>query len=262
MAAEVEGRSLSPRIPELRDRLAAAVGDTAAFSRALRQSLDPYREIGASGHAGRSRPEPVEWPAQPCYLSRHEAVLRKPMTLEEFLAWEERQELRFEFDGFAPVAMTGGTAAHDRITFNLQKALDGRLAGKSCRPWGPNMKIVVDGRARYPDAFVVWQPVPPTATIADNPVVVFEVVSEGSTATDLIDKNREYRATPSIQRYIILQQTRVAAVAFARRGQDWLSEIVAGPDAILQLPEIGIDLPLAEIYANVVTEEERNASDQ
>ena len=187
------------------------------------------------------------------------AALRKPMTLAEFLAWEERQDLRYEFDGFAPVAMTGGTAAHDRITFNLQKVLDARLAGKPCRPWGPNMKIIVDGRARYPDAFVVCQPVPPTATVADNPVVVFEVLSEGSTSTDLIDKNREYRATSSIQRYVILQQTRVAAVVFARRGQDWLSEIVAGPGAILRLPEIDIELPLAEVYGNIVAEDEQDA---
>ena len=34
---------------------------------------------------------------------------RKPMTRGEFLAWEERQEFKWEFDGFAPVAMTGGT---------------------------------------------------------------------------------------------------------------------------------------------------------
>jgi Uma2 family endonuclease len=182
------------------------------------------------------------------------------MTLAEFLAWEERQASRYEFDGFAPVAMTGGTAAHDRITFNLQKVLDARLTGKPCQPWGPNLKIVVDGRARYPDAFVVCQPVPPTATIADNPVVVFEVVSDGSASTDLIDKNREYRATPSIRRYVILRQTRVAAVVFARQGQDWLSEIAAGSDAILQLPEVDIEVPLAEIYANVVVEENPPAS--
>ena len=68
------------------------------------------------------------------------------MTLAQFLAWEERQELRYEFDGFAPVAMTGGTFAHDRITFNLHKALDARLAGKPCRPCGPNVKIIVDRR--------------------------------------------------------------------------------------------------------------------
>ena len=101
---------------------------------------------------------------------------------------------------------------------------------------------------------------PPTATIADNPVVVFEVVSEGSTSTDLIDKNRDYRATPSIQRYVILQQTRVAAVVFARRGQDWLSEIVAGSDATIQLPEIETGLPLAELYQGVVIAEEQPAS--
>ena len=34
------------------------------------------------------------------------AVLQRPMTLAEFLDWEERQELRYEFDGFQPVAMT------------------------------------------------------------------------------------------------------------------------------------------------------------
>lgn len=153
-----------------------------------------------------------------------------------------------------PVAMTGGTAAHDRITFSLQKVLDARLTGKPCQPWGPIMKIIVDGRSRYPDAFVVCQPVRPTATIAEDPVVVFEVVSEGTNGTDLIDKNREYRATPSIRRHVILPQTRAAAIVFACRGQEWLSEIVAGSDAVVQLPEIDIELPLAEVHANVVAE--------
>lgn len=37
------------------------------------------------------------------------------MTLAAFLEWEERQELRYEFDGFQPVAMTGGTAEHSAI---------------------------------------------------------------------------------------------------------------------------------------------------
>ena len=48
-------------------------------------------------------------------------ALQKPMTLAQFLVWEERHDLRYEFDGFAPVAMTGGTYAHDRITFNLHQ---------------------------------------------------------------------------------------------------------------------------------------------
>ena len=185
------------------------------------------------------------------------ATLHKPLTLTQFLAWEERQELRYEFDGFQPVAMTGGTVAHDRITFNLHKCLDARLAGKSCRPLGPNIKIIVDGRARYPDAVIVCHPVSPNATVVDDPVVVFEVLSDGTANTDLIDKNREYRATPSIQRYVILEQTHAAAIVFVRAEPDWLSEIVAGDNAILHLPEIGVALPLDEIYANVGLSQDR-----
>ena len=172
------------------------------------------------------------------------------MTLAEFLAWEERQELRYEFDGFEPVAMAGGTVAHDRSTFGLHRTLDARLAGKPCRPLGPNVKIIVDGRSRYPDAIVVCRPVPPDATVVEDPIVVFEVLSEGTGSTDLIDKNREYRATPSIQRYVVLQQKHKAAIVFVRRPDGWLSEIVSGDDASLDVPEIGIAVPLREVYAN------------
>jgi Uma2 family endonuclease len=177
-------------------------------------------------------------------------ALHRPMSLAEFLAWEERQELRYEFDGFEPVAMTGGTIAHDQIIFDLRSALATRLAGTPCRALGPNVKIIADGHARYPDAMIVCHPVSPAATVADNPVVVFEVLSEGSSQTDLIDKNREYRATPSIQRRVVLQQTHVAAILFVRRDDGWLSEIVSGKDAVLDLPEVGIAVPLHEVYAN------------
>ena len=51
---------------------------------------------------------------------------RKPMSLEEFLAWEERQELRYEFDGLRPIAMTGGSSAHARVQRNLAISIGGR----------------------------------------------------------------------------------------------------------------------------------------
>lgn len=86
--------------------------------------------------------------------------------------------------------------------------------------------------------------------MATDPVVVFEVLSEGSAETHLIDKNREYRATPSIQRYVVLQQTHKAALVFVRQGRGWLSEIVSGDDAVLELPEIDISVPLQDVYAN------------
>ncbi len=53
------------------------------------------------------------------------------MTLAEFLAWEERQDLRYEFDGFKPIAMTGGTIAHDQITFDAFVVCQPDSSGRS-----------------------------------------------------------------------------------------------------------------------------------
>ena len=45
------------------------------------------------------------------------------MTREEFLDWATAQEVRYEFDGFQPVAMTGGIRDHSQICQNIYYAL-------------------------------------------------------------------------------------------------------------------------------------------
>ena len=176
--------------------------------------------------------------------------LRRSMTPDEFLAWEERQDLRWEFDGLQPVAMVGGTAAHSALQRNLAISIGGRLRGKPCRFYGSDLKIEVDGSVRYPDGMVVCTPVPPRATVVRDPVVLFEVLSDGTQATDRSEKNREYRATPSVRRYVMLEQDRVMATVFHREGDDWVGH-VHYEGALLALPEIGLEVPLAELYADV-----------
>lgn len=183
-------------------------------------------------------------------ISRMSTTLRKPMSLAEFLAWEERQELRFEFDGFAPVAMNGGTINHERIGDTLRFLLRDSLRGKRCRHWGPTLKIEVAGRIRYPDAFVTCTPMAGRTTVATEPVVVFEVMSPSTSRTDRIEKLREYQATPSIQRYVILEQESIAASVFVRAGDIWAAHVLTKDDT-LDMPEIEVSIPLAEIYAEV-----------
>jgi Uma2 family endonuclease len=173
-----------------------------------------------------------------------------PMLLAEFLAWEERQELRWEFDGFQPVAMTCGTAAHEMIARNILVATQNRLAGGRCQAFGANLKIEAAGRIRYPDAFVVCTLVPPRSTVVLDPVVVFEVLSASTTRIDRIEKLREYGATPSIQRYVILEQDAVAATVFVRRDAGLVVEALIDGET-LHMPELGIEVPLAEFYVGV-----------
>ena len=175
---------------------------------------------------------------------------RRPMSLDEFLAWERGQDSRYEFDGGQPVAMTGGTVEHSVIATNLVRALEDRLRGTPCRAFRGDLKIIVAGRVRYPDAIVTCSPVPRGSDVIPNPVVVFEVLSASTTGTDRIEKNAEHEGTRSIQRYVMLEQTRQAATIFTRSGDDWLGHPVEG-DAVLPMPELGIELPMAALYLDI-----------
>ena len=178
-------------------------------------------------------------------------VMTRPgMSLDEFLAWEAGQEEKWEYDGTGPVAMTRGTLAHALIQANLIAALHRRLAGTPFQVFGSELKIQVDGRIRYPEAFVTKVGGPADSTVVHDPIVVFEVVSLSTGQTDRFTKNGEYAATPSIQRYVMLEQGVVGATVFARTGAEWIGRLLLA-DAVLSMPEIGTEVPLAEFYTGL-----------
>jgi Uma2 family endonuclease len=179
-------------------------------------------------------------------------ALRRTMSVAEFLAWEERQELRYEFDGVRPVAMTGGTLAHDQITFNIRNALASRLRGSPCRPFGPNVKVLAGDRVRYPDALVTCSRQDLKTSITDHPVVVFEVLNEGTARIDRGEKLRDYLAAPSITHYVLVEQVAMVASIHTRDGDRW---IVTGAldGEMIDLPAIGVQIPVTDLYDGVET---------
>lgn len=179
--------------------------------------------------------------------------LRKPWTQGEFLAWASGQEGRYEFDGFQPVAMTGGTLGHAVITRNLHRALDARLRNGDCQPLGPDAGVATTEAAiRYPDALVTCSPFEPEATTVPGVVVVFEVLSTGTSRIDRIVKVREYAAVASIRRYVILESTSIGLTVMERERPDepWNATILTGGE-VLRMPEIGIEIPVAEFYEGI-----------
>lgn len=96
--------------------------------------------------------------------------------------------------------------------------------------------------------------VPRNATVVHEPVIVFEVLSPSTAANDRIVKAREYQATPSIRRYVMLEQDSVGATVYARAGDSWTHEILIA-DSMLPFPEIGVEIPLAELYEGIVFDE-------
>jgi Uma2 family endonuclease len=170
----------------------------------------------------------------------------RPLTLDEFLAWERAQPERYEFDGIQPVAMTGGSVAHARLVRRLVAALASRLRPGTCEAFGGDLKVLTTGRVRYPDATVVCGPVDPRRDMVE-PTVVFEVLSPSTALTDRRVKAAEYAAVESIQAYVMLEPDRAEA-AVLRRADGGRETAVIGADATLALPEIGVDLPLAALH--------------
>ena len=78
------------------------------------------------------------------------------------------------------------------------------------------------------------------AHVVPGVVVVFEVLSPTSGRIDRIVKLREYRAVPSIRRYVILEHASIGLIVLTRAGadEDWTATALTAKDT-LRMPEIG-----------------------
>jgi Uma2 family endonuclease len=182
------------------------------------------------------------------------ATFRVPtMTRDQFFDWAETQGGRYEFDGFEPVAMTGGNLNHNQIAINILVALRRRLGGTGCRPHGMDVGVATVGdTVRYPDGVVTCSPANGLSRLVPNPVVVFEVISPTSGHVDRIVKLREYASVDSIRRYVIVESSSVGLTVHERQtaGQKWTVTSVMTGD-LLSLPEIGIEILASELYEGV-----------
>ena len=174
-----------------------------------------------------------------------------PLSVDSFLAWEEQQPDRFELVGGTVRMMAGGTEGHDRIAGNIFAALRSRLRGRPCSAHGSNLKVASReaGAVMYPDAFVRCGPRNDQRMMVEDPVVVFEVLSEGTLKHDLTRKRLAYEAMPSLRRivYVSVDELRID-MRVRSTGGLWSDEPIEGLGVVITLTEIGIELPMAEIY--------------
>ncbi len=176
---------------------------------------------------------------------------RKRMSLEEFLSWEERQDARHEFVDGDVFLMADGTDAHDAVRGNIFATLRSKLAGGICRVRLDLKLVCPNGRSRYPDVAVVCGPRDPEATRLTDPVVLVESLSPSTRATDYIVRSTDYGSVASVAVYLIVDPDEPRVDVLRKVGGVFeLHPQLEGLDAKIELPEIGIELSLAEIYSD------------
>jgi Uma2 family endonuclease len=177
-----------------------------------------------------------------------------PMTVEEYFAFtdtrpdNEKWEL---FDG-EPVLNASPSNLHQRILGNLT-FIPGSLERVRRQSWeaAPGIGVrVSDINLPEPDLFVV-----PAGAARRNHydremrdvLVTVEILSPSTMDRDLRWKKSAYTSLPSLTHYVVVAQDAVDVVVFARDA-NFAERRYRSLAETIEVPALGIALPLAEIY--------------
>ncbi len=175
------------------------------------------------------------------------------MGADEFLEWHLRQEERYELVDGVPVAMAGAKQRHDRVVVNAIAALASHLGHGRCHPFTNDTAVrIPTGNIRYPDAGVDCGKFDDSITWADAPFLVIEVLSESTRAFDLSLKLEEYK-TVAVLAHIVFVDLDAPEVIHWQRNPErgWGFGVLEGIEALIALPDLGMNLPLATLYAGL-----------
>lgn len=175
---------------------------------------------------------------------------------EELLADKPPQEKWELIGGRVVRLMVGARWEHKRIVQNLTSFLLNEFRSRSsdCRPYDETffMKSKDLESALLPDVMVRCGSLQPGATSLDDPIVAFEVLSQGSESRDRIEKWSVYHRLPSLMHYAIVERDKPAVEVRSRVGGAWTAlRMVEGLSAAVDLPAVGITMPMARIYEDV-----------
>lgn len=184
------------------------------------------------------------------------AIADNRITREDYLQGELASEIRHEYVAGNVYAMSGGTLNHQRIARNFLRLAGNQLAGKPYFPPGSDFKLHIpigggEEAFYYPDGMIICVPVPGNALFTDSPSVILEVLSPSTRRNDEVQKFRDYLTIPTLGTYILAETESQLLTLHRRDGTSFRRQILSVPDAILELPEVGISISLAELYRDV-----------
>ena len=183
-----------------------------------------------------------------------EAARTLPMSVEDYLVFEESSTVRHEYIGGEIHAMAGESVSHNTIAGNIFAKLRNQLRGGPCRVFMENVKLRLEAAREdvfyYPDVVVSCHPTGIERLFVRLPTLVVEVSSPSTENTDRREKKMSYQQIPTVEEYVIVAQDRREVTIF-RRATDWVAETFSAPEASLEFRSVKQSMPLAEIYEDV-----------
>ena len=172
----------------------------------------------------------------------------------DYLAYEAQSPVRHEYIAGEIFAMTGASIRHNVIALNFASALRSHLKGTPCRALieGVKLRLRKEQSYFYPDVMVTCedrlQELDSQQQIVEAPLVVIEILSPTTEATDRREKLRAYRTLPSLKEYLLVSQEQAQVEIYRRRGDIGWDIITYEPGDTVEIASLEIKLGMDEIY--------------
>jgi Uma2 family endonuclease len=182
-------------------------------------------------------------------------VEQRRLTVDEYLEFEARSELRHEYIDGAIFAMSGPSENHELVAGNLFAAIHGHLRGGPCKPYIANFKVrlKIDQKDLfyYPDVMVGCTREGLESHYLHYPKLVVEVLSPSTESIDRREKFLSYKQIATVEEYVLVSQN-ATKITIYRRAENWVPQVHTGSDDTAVFQSIGLSLPLRQIYERVL----------
>ena len=173
------------------------------------------------------------------------------MDVDQFLAWGEGRDGRFELHDGVVVAMASERSGHLLAKGEAYVALRESIAraGLTCTAYPDGATVRISARSAFePDALVrCGPPLPFGAIEIPDPVIVVEVRSPTTASVDSSFKLDGYFRVPSLCHYLIVDAERRRLVHHKRGAGDLIETRILGEGA-LKLDPPGLELAVESLF--------------
>jgi Uma2 family endonuclease len=180
---------------------------------------------------------------------------RKLWTLDDFLAFDDGTDTRYELIGGETVAMAPPSGIRGALAARLGAAISGKLR----RP----CEVVMEAGILLPDRIDTYYQADLAVGCAGltrdpsvpEPKVIVEVLSPSTAATDYLRKLPDYRGIPSLQDILLVSSTEPRIEHWRREADGWKVQDFRS-EGIVRLQAFDVRVALADLYQDLLPAEE------
>ena len=173
---------------------------------------------------------------------------------EEYLAWEEKSEVRHEYIDGEVFAMAGSSDDHAAIVSNACVVLIPFARKCGCRLFPQDVKARPVGLSRfyYPDLMVTCDDRDKSNRyVKRHYKLIVEVLSDSTEAFDRGRKFADYRRSDSLEEYVLIAQDRMSVDVFRLNASGRWELEGYGAGRVVELMSVGARFAIEELYLDV-----------